>query len=252
MNRIETPPRLQGDEAAQLGQVYSYLFRLSETLNLALQVVGTETADIAEKAASAAVQQSSTAQGASYTNLRSLILNTASVIRTEMDKLETTLHSETTAISHQFGTFQENIRSTITATAESVVQRYDYDAKLQALQDEAAGFSAYKVKTEGYIRSGFIDYDAQGVPILGIAIGQELSSTTVTVNGEELQQFDPHQSCAFYTAEKVSFRIQGQEVAYVSNRKLYIGDVEITGSVIFGDWLLSTGNGIAMKWIGGA
>ena len=52
-------------------------------------------------------------------------------------------------------------------------------------------------------------------------------------------------------ADRVSFRVNGTEVAYVSNRKLYIHDVEITGDVILGSWHLSTGSGFALKWIGG-
>ena len=99
----------------------------------------------------------------------------------------------------------------------------------------------------GFIRQGFIDYDEHGVPIIGVAIGQNLKSTTVTVDGQTVEQFDSAQSCAFYTSEKVSFRIGGNEVAYISNRKLYILDAEVTGS-----WLMSHGSaGLTLRYIGG-
>ena len=52
--------------------------------------------------------------------------------------------------------------------------------------------------------------------------------------------------------EKVSFRIGGNEVAYVSNRRLYILDAEVTGSITLGDWLLSHGAaGLTIRNIGG-
>ena len=36
MKKIETPPALTGEVEQQLKQIYSYLFRLSEALNVAL------------------------------------------------------------------------------------------------------------------------------------------------------------------------------------------------------------------------
>lgn len=251
--KIETPPVLSGAADAQLRQVYAYLFRLSEHLNVALQEVGG-----ASDAAAASVRHGSAAHNSaasaskSYNELRALVVNTAEIIRSEMDLLETQLQADYEAISSQWGTFQESIHTTVTETAREVVREYDYDSSLETLQQQAAGFEAYRVRSEGFIRQGFIEYDSSGAPVLGIAIGQGLKGTAVTIDGVEYEQFDSVQSCAFYTAEKVSFRINGQEVAYVSNRKLYIGDVEVTGSVTLNQWLLTSAGGFVIKWIGGA
>lgn len=220
------------------------MFRLSELLNIA--VAGSQPTAVSTGQPAAAAKESQ-----STSELRSLIVNTAGTVRREMDKLETTLNSSYEALSEDWGTYRETMESTITATAESILQEYGFASSIETLQTEAAGFSAYQQRTEGYIKQGFIDYDAAGMPIIGIAIGQNLKSTTVTVNGTDYEQFDSTQSCAFYTAEKVSFRIHGQEVAYVSNRKLYIGDVEITGSAVIGPWMIDTARGFTIKWIGG-
>lgn len=255
--KVETPPNLTGSPEQQLKIVYSYLFRLSENLNVALS-------NLNEDNFSSAMQLSDTSsnggQGggtgkntaAAYNELRALVVNTAEIIRSEIDVLQIELNSQYDAISGEWGAFQENIDTTIEATATEVVQQFNYDARLETLETEAAGFSEYQVKTEGYIKSGFIDYDENGVPIIGIAIGQGLTSTKVTIGDEEYDQFDAAQSCAFYTAEKVSFRINGQEVAYISNSKLYISDVEITGSIVLdGKWMITTTNGLKIQWIGG-
>ena len=253
--KVETPPALRGQPENQIKEISSYLYRLAEMLNVALNNLNQNNFASATEASG---EKTGTAKGqgidtvASYNELRGLISNSAKVVYAEIDKLGTELEKQYVAMSDDWGTFQENISSTIEATAESVVQSYSYDSAIHTLQEESAGFSAYKISTEGYIRQGFIDYDENNVPIVGIAIGQGLTSTTVTVNGTEYQQIDNAASCAFYTATKVSFRINGQEVAYVSNRKLYIGDVEITGSVVLGGkWMLSTANGLTIKWIGG-
>lgn len=255
--RVETPPALRGEPEQQIALMSSYLFRLSEMLNVALNSLSaggyTSAADVqaARQSGKAKVEAADTTV-ASYNELRGLINNTSIYVHTELDRLSTELERQYTAISNDWGTFQENISSSIEATAEGIVQSYGYDAEIQTLHEEAAGFSAYKISTEGYIRQGFIDYDENNVPIVGIAIGQGLTSTKVTVNGVEYQKIDSTASCAFYTASKVSFRINGQEVAYVSNRKLYIGDVEITGSVVLGGkWMIGTSNGLSIKWIGG-
>lgn len=257
--KIETPPALKGLPEQQIAQMYSFLFRLSENLNIALNSLNEDNYKSAiNLQENNVISNSGSSEGISerlsnsYNELRALITNTANIVNSKIDVVRQNFESNYTAMSETWGTFQENISSTIEATAQSVIQSYNYDAQIQALNEAAAGFSEYQINTEGYIRQGFIDYDESGVPILGIAIGQGLKSTTVTVSGEEYEQIDSTQSCAFYTASKVSFRINGQEVAYISNRKLYIGDVEINGDIILReDWLIGTSNGIAIKWIGG-
>lgn len=255
--RVETPPALRGEPEQQLSLMSSYLFRLSEMLNVALNSLSERSYTSAtevqvSKADSVNKIQETDNTVASYNELRGLINNTSQFVHTELDKLSAELERQYVSMSDAWGTYQENMSSSIEATAEGIVQSYGYDAEIQTLQEEAAGFSAYKISTEGYIRQGFIDYDENNIPIVGIAIGQGLTSSTVTINGVEYQQIDNTASCAFYTATKVSFRINGQEVAYVSNRKLYIGDVEITGSVVLGGkWMISTASGLSIKWIGG-
>ena len=255
--KVETPPHLSGKTEQQVKQLYGYLYRLSENLNIALNNLdgesffGNVTANAKENAKDISSPREDNTAG-TYNELRALIVNTANIVQSEMDILESELHSEYSALSEEWGTYRENITTIIESTAHSVVQTYHYDSQLEALREEAAGFSAYQIATEGYIKQGFIDYDENNVPILGIAIGQGLTSTTVTINGEEYEQIDNSQSCAFYTANKVSFRINGQEVAYVSNRKLYIGDAEITGTMVIGSkWLMDATNGLTFKWIGG-
>lgn len=235
--KIETPPALRGTSDQQLQQVYAFLFRLSENLNVALNEAGAdhrETAAAGQTSANAAPTDDG-----GYDDLRALIVNTASIIRREMDVIERELSSRYTAISDRWGTYQETVKATVTETAEAVVRSYDYDAKIDGLNE-------YVRSTSGYIKQGFIDYDAEGNPILGIAIGQDLQ-----YENEETGKLNAKQSCAFYTSEKVSFRVSGQEVAYVSNRKLYIHDMEVTGTVILGDWMLTTVNGFVIKYIGG-
>lgn len=239
---FDTPPRM-ADPA-----VYQYLFRLSEMLNLAAEqldrTIDTKTQDAVPVAAMKSGASSSAQE------LKALIVNTATIVRKEMDELSTELHGQYTAISEEFGTYQKDLTSTITATAEGILQQYNYESRLDALDASAAGFESYKTRTEGYIRQGIIDEEN---PEIGIAIGQDLSSETITMeDGREVEKFDSTKSCAFYTAGKVSFRVDGNEVAYISNRKLNILDAEVTGSLTVGGWLMSNSSaGFTLRYIGG-
>lgn len=257
MIEINQPNITNENQQQALLQMRSYLYQLSGQLNWAfstLETGGATGSDIAIVGSDGAIKDDAE-EGRSpedvFNDLKGLIIKSADIVNAYYDTIKARLDGQYVAES-DFGTFQENLTSTITATAEGVVQQFGYESRLDALDAAAAGFDVYRNKTEGYIRQGFIDYDEHDVPIIGVAIGQNLKSTTVEVGKQILEKFDETQSCAFYTSEKVSFRIGGNEVAYISNRKLYIKDAEVTGSLTVGGWLMSHGSaGLTLRYIGG-
>ena len=240
---IAPPSQLAVNDPREL---YGYLYRMAEQLNVALgELNGGGIA--ASTVTGGAV---SPAQQAARDELKALIVNTAETLRSEMDRLETVLRSDYAAMSSQWGIYREQMQNTITATAEGIVQQYGFEADMEALEAQAAGFERYRISTEGFIRQGFVERNEAGVPIIGIAIGQGLTGVETTVDGRTVLELDEMQSCAFYTAERVSFRIGGREVAYLSNRRLYVADVEVTGSLRLGKWLLEGSDGLTVKYIG--
>ena len=233
---------LHGDD----GLLYGYLYRMAEQLNVALEALEIGGGTVQSYGITLPSQTETGARDA----LQALIVNTAETIHREMDSLEQVLRSEYAAMSSQWGVYKEQMQNTITATAEGIVQRYGFSADIESLEAEAAGFERYRIATEGFIRQGFVERDEDGVPIIGIAIGQGLTGTETTVDDQTVLELDGMQSCAFYTSEKVSFRIGGREVAYLSNRKLYVGDVEIPGGLRRGPWLLDGSDGLMVKYVG--
>ena len=87
-------------------------------------------------------------------------------------------------------------------------------------------------------------YDDSGVPVYGLEIGQRTEK-----DGEEI-----FNKFARFTAEKLSFYDQNDnEVAYISDRKLYITHIEVIGSYSQGgfvDTTLADGS-IVTRWVGG-
>lgn len=249
---IPTPPALMGTEAQQLLQMRSYLFRISEMLNSAM----TEQHVVLEQAVQ---RQSENVSNdvfteeidAQYNKLKSLIVKTADVVRSEMDVLETQFRQQYIAKS-EWGTYEESIHSDIVATAENVLQKYDFDSRINDVAAGVADFEAYKIQTSGYIQSGIIGYDDDNFPVIGIAIGQDLKSREVTIGGEVYSEIDMTKNLATYTSDRITFWQNGIEVAYISNSEMGITSVHIKGRITFGDeWELSHTNGFTVKWVGG-
>lgn len=107
------------------------------------------------------------------------------------------------------------------------------------------GLREIVVGVTAYIKSGLLYYTDASIPVYGIEIGQE-----VEVNGStEYKKFSR------FTSEKLSFYdANGNEVAYISDKKLYIGQAEITTSLKVGgliDLVMANGD-VITKWEGGS
>lgn len=251
MVNIEKPP-------AGLDPVlYNYLYQLAEYLSLqswgggGTVQTGNVTAPAGEKSKSELERL-----GDQYDAIKSLIIKTADTIRVKesiegllasVGELNSKLSKEYVAVS-QFGTYLENLNAEISLDPAAITQYYKFFSELKANVDAiSADFANYRVETEGYIRTGIVDYDPLGVPIFGVAVGQNLS--TVEVDGETVVEKKNFR--ATYTASKLSFWQDAVEVAYVSNNQLYIANIIALGKVTIGKWDIDTSNGLAFKWIGG-
>lgn len=245
------PPTLMGSAEQQLQQLHRYLFRMNEELNRAVDAQNITVRDIeTRQQQSVSAEKLDQSLAEQYSNAKALIIKTADIVRSEMDKITTELDSKYLAIS-EFGTFKEDIKQEIEVTATGVVQEFDYDAKLEAL---GADFEEYRVESKGYICSGIIGYDDDNMPIYGIAVGQDLASTTITVNGEETELIDMTRNLATYTSDRITFWQNGVAVAYVSNGEMMINRVKTMNGLLLGDnWEVTCAPGIGfmIKWIGG-
>lgn len=248
---MPAPPTLVGTEAEQLVQMHRYLFRMNEMLNQAITTGNIQLQTVsAQQAKQSEVSESVSADlVGQYNQAKALIIKTAHTVRSEMDRIVDELKSKYIAIS-EWGTYEENIRQEIEKTATGIVQEFDYDAKLEAIGTD---FESYKIESRGYIQSGIIGYDDQNLPIYGIAVGQDLSSRTVTIDGVEHQEIDMTRNLATYTADRITFWQNGVEAAYIASNLMTINKVKAIEGLQFGDdWEISrTRGGFAIKWIGG-
>ena len=256
MVTFNSPPALRGTETQQLIQMRSFLFQLTDQLNRALNSLdetnfaeGTEAKQIVSGKGKAQEDANNT-----YNNLKSLIIKTADTVESEIEILEQELTSRYVAQS-DFGAYTEAIDTRITETAADITMALEYYASItDELNSVSQNFDAYVVQTEGYIKQGIVGYDG-ATPIIGIAIGQEVTTTggTETVDGVEYDVIDTTKNMSILTTKKLSFYVNGVEIAYFSSGVLHVNNIEVEGAISMqGEWEISHPPGwFVLKWTGG-
>ena len=161
--------------------------------------------------------------------------------------------SSTYVARSDFGTYREDINQRITANSTKIEQQFAFASEIQANTNRVeVDFAAYKTNVEGYIRQGIVGYDGT-IPIIGIAIGQDIRTTGTSVETERgvFDEIDKRSNMSVWTTEKLSFYIGGQEAAYFSNGKLTVAQIATDRIAGAGKWDVSFTNGVKFKWMGG-
>ena len=250
---ISSPPRFTGEPEAQLGQMHTWLYQMVEQLNVAMSVVQ------AQENAAAQLDQGGGGEDSNVLTtedlnqqrdqLKSLIIKTASVVRVEMQREIKRLESSYLALS-DFGEYREEISREIEETASGTVENYAASIGLESYIKDSADLKEWQAETNGYIRKGFIYRNEADVPVLGIAIGQNITTKAVTEDGMEQLEVS-NQNMGFFTSEGLEFYVNGERVAFFRNDGLEINNATITGRLRIGNWEISHTNGLEIKWIGG-
>ena len=238
MMNIRLPNINAATEKDQLIQVKSYLHQLAQELNWALSSLESSSTakDTGKKASSGAVTKEE--MTTSFNELRSLIIKSAETVSAYYEEAEKKYSSLYVAQS-DFGTYKEEAEQLIKENATSIEQFF---TDLQEIITQNA-LEHSKIDVSSNIRSGLLDTDDNGVPVFGVEVGQRTA-----IDGVEV--FDKF---ARFTSDRLSFFDQNDnEVAYISDRKLYINHVEVNGTFHMGGFMdteLSDGS-IVTKWVG--
>lgn len=134
----------------------------------------------------------------------------------------------------------EGLKGTTEEIANSIGS---LNASVEDANKDIANLKVSIVEATAHIRSGILFYDENEIPVYGLEIGQKN-----TVNGVEV--FNKY---ARFTSDRLSFYDQNDtEVAYVSDKKLYITNIEITGTFRIGrfvDTVMPDDGSVVTKWI---
>lgn len=235
MPNIELPPTPAGDEAAQLQQMYRYLYQLAEDLRISLNATGgNELSDDEMQVMQGIIggePGKSTPQG--MESLKSLIIKTAEYVQNSIQDFRTSFIGETAA-NGQFGEYVRRTQLDVDVTPTGVTQNYTFREIIQGLR-------TYEVNAKNYIKTGLLR-TVDSLPVYGVAIGKDIvtfsEDGTETYNdgnkvaeltADELSFWQGGSKIASYKGNRISFLYNSQEVMYIANGKLYCaGDFELT------------------------
>lgn len=227
---FDSPPALQGDEQNQLTQMYRYLMAMSDQLNEAMN--GITLANFAPETQTqirTAISGGGSSQELKETKnaLRSMVIKSAEIIEQEMQEISTKLQSQYTGISDQFGQLDQKLTNTIQANAAGIRQNYEY---IERLAGRADSTESYIIHSNQYIYTGLIGYDAANQPVYGVAIGENVTQYDEDGN----PYINDNAKVATFTKDRLSFWQGTTEMAYFSNRKMYITNCEILSTLTMG------------------
>ena len=235
-------PQIKGaTEKEQLSQVKSYLYQLATQLQWALKNVDTSRETVIIQQTSKSLSSSSEAvpkdAQATFNSIKSLIIKSAEIVDAYSEEISNKLSGSYVAQS-DFGTYVEETEQEITQNSTGIEQSF---INIQKIFTDIENISFVLAEVNAHIHSGILYYDNDGLPVYGLEIGQKNY-----VDGVEV--FNKY---ARFTSDRLSFYdYNGTEVAYISDYKLYITHVEITGSVKGGGFKLDLSKGLKLKWIG--
>ena len=239
MINIRLPNITANTDQGKLLQVQSYLHQLVQELNWALTTIESGNNVQSQKKTSSSNAVTKQEMATSYNELRSLIIKSSETVKAYSEAAEERYKSLYVAQS-DFGTYTEAAEQTITKNSKNIESFYE---DMQEIITNLDTLEHSLIEVSANIKSGLLYYDDSGVPIYGVEIGQRTKLDGVEV-------FDKF---ARFTSDRLSFYDQNDnEVAYISDRKLFINHAEIKYSFRMGgfmDTVLSDG-GIVTKWVG--
>lgn len=215
----------------QLESMRRYLCTLTDQLNLA------------DWSASAVLQEVSRAidadslpdaerktQLGNFGQLKALIIKTADYAAANSESFKTQLSGNYVAVS-DFGKYWQEATMTIDGNEFGIRQLYDYAAGIN---------NDFTVKSQQYVKTGLLYYNG-AVPVYGVGVGN--IETTVTKDGETVVDQTKNELVTV-TPGRVSFWQGGDEIAYLSAKKLHFpsGTLEATDAKLSGTLTAASGS----------
>lgn len=222
----------------QLQQMKSFLYQTVEQLNYAIGTLEKDSKSIVEQIrdTSSLTDTPEKAQN-TFNSIKSLIIKSADIVEVYSEEIKKRLKGEYVAVS-DFGTYQESTTGDLAVNSYGIEQNYK---NVQKITSDLLEVSETLISVTANIKTGLLYTDDNGVPRYGLEIGERA----------EIDGVETFNQYARFISDRLSFYDQnGFEVAYISNYKLYIANVEITGNLKLGGYLYDTSNGIAHKWVG--
>lgn len=229
---IRLPNITSSDPSVQLAQTQSYLRQMAEYLNWALNTLSGETAENTNELVhmnGKPIDKEDKEAKETFERLKDLIIKSADIVYAYEHAMKITTESGSYSIS-DFGEHVDTMQNSIDINGSNITQvnTRTQSIKYKPRTNEETKDSYTSIITENaYIKTGWLDDSAYG-----IEIGKDGVKN------------------ARFTGEKLSFYTNNQEVAFVSNRQLYINNATLLGDLYIGGYIVKSDNGLAFLWKG--
>ena len=215
----------------QLESMRRYLCTLTDQLNLADWSAGAVLQEVSRAIDADSLPDSERkTQLGNFGQLKALIIKTADYAAANSEEFQTKLSGNYVAVS-DFGKYWQEATMTIDGNEFGIRQLYDYAAGIN---------NDFTVKSQQYVKTGLLYYNG-AVPVYGVGVGN--IETTVTKDGETVVDQTKNELVTV-TPGRVSFWQGGDEIAYLSAKKLHFpsGTLEATDAKLSGTLTAASGS----------
>lgn len=215
----------------QLESMRRYLCTLTDQLNLADWSAGAVLQEVSRAIdADSLPDAERKTQLGNFGQLKALIIKTADYAAANSESFKTQLSGNYVAVS-DFGKYWQEATMTIDGNEFGIRQLYDYAAGIN---------NDFTVKSQQYVKTGLLYYD-EATPVYGVGVGN--IETTVTKDGETVVDQTKNELVTV-TPGRVSFWQGGDEIAYLSAKKLHFpsGTLEATDAKLSGTLTAASGS----------
>lgn len=215
----------------QLESMRRYLCTLTDQLNLADWSAGAVLQEVSRAIdADSLPDAERKTQLGNFGQLKALIIKTADYAAANSESFKTQLSGNYVAVS-DFGKYWQKATMTIDGNEFGIRQLYDYAAGIN---------NDFAVNSQQYVKTGLLYYNG-AVPVYGVGVGN--IETTVTKDGETVVDQKKNELVTV-TPGRVSFWQGGDEIAYLSAKKLHFpsGTLEATDAKLSGTLTAASGS----------
>lgn len=215
----------------QLESMRRYLRTLTDQLNLADWSAGAVLQEVSRAIdADSLPDAERKMQLGNFGQLKALIIKTADYAAANSEEFQTKLSGNYVAVS-DFGKYWQKATMTVNGNEFGIRQLYDYAAGIN---------NDFAVNSQQYVKTGLLYYNG-AVPVYGVGVGN--IETTVTKDGETVVDQTKNELVTV-TPGRVSFWQGGDEIAYLSAKKLHFpsGTLEATDAKLSGTLTAASGS----------
>ena len=215
----------------QLESMRRYLCTLTDQLNLADWSAGAVLQEVSRAIdADSLPDAERKTQLGNFGQLKALIIKTADYAAANSESFKTQLSGNYVAVS-DFGKYWQKATMTVDGNEFGIRQLYDYAAGIN---------NDFAVNSQQYVKTGLLYYNG-AVPVYGVGVGN--IETTVTKDGETVVDQTKNELVTV-TPGKVTFWQGGDEIAYLSAKKLHFpsGTLEATNAKLSGTLTAASGS----------